>query len=230
MEDYHQPNNYQPYRQRPAMEVNYGRVASAVIGVCIAAFVLELVLPDFMVKYFALQGMSVGLRPWTLVTHIFLHSGVYHIFMNLFGIFLFGFMLERWVGGRTFAIVFFGAGILGGIGQLFFSSPEIYGLGASGGLFGILGMVAVLKPKMIIYVNFIPVPMAVAAVGWAIFSASMAGAQTGIGHGAHLFGLLFGVGMGFWFRYWKRGFGKGGFRKRRPAPRQTPGLQVYRQL
>jgi len=201
------------------MEVNYGKVASLVIGVCVVVFVLQVLAMDFMVKYFALQGASVWSYPWSLVTHIFLHGGVYHIFVNLFGIFLFGYMLERDVGSRVFAIVFFGAGILGGLGQLFFSGPGIYGLGASGGLFGILGMIAVLRPKMIIYMNFIPVPMAVAAIGWAVFSALMAGAETGIGHGAHLFGLLFGIALGFWFRLRRRG----------SESQARPGIQVYRQ-
>jgi len=186
------------------MTVNIGKVSAVVILICGLMFLLELVFPEAMIKYFALQGASVLKYPWTIVTHIFLHGDLYHLFVNMFGVFLFGFMLEREIGRGLFRILFFGAGILGGLAQLWFSAPLVYGLGASGALFGILGMMAVLKPKMIIYVNFIPVPMAVAAIGWGIFSALMAGANTGIGHGAHLFGLVFGIGLGLWYRF-KRG-------------------------
>ena len=45
---------------------------------------------------------SVHFRPWQILTHFFMHGSLLHIFMNMFGLYMFGRMLEiRW-GGKRF--------------------------------------------------------------------------------------------------------------------------------
>ncbi len=45
---------------------------------------------------------SEGFQPWQILTHFFMHGGLLHIFMNMFGLYMFGRMLEiRW-GARRF--------------------------------------------------------------------------------------------------------------------------------
>lgn len=41
-------------------------------------------------------------RPWQILTHFFMHGGIFHLFFNMFGLFMFGRMLEiRW-GAKRF--------------------------------------------------------------------------------------------------------------------------------
>lgn len=59
---------------------------------------------------------SPDFRPWQLVTHMFMHGGFWHLFMNMFGLFMLGSPLEyRWGSKRFltyYGICGIGAGLL----------------------------------------------------------------------------------------------------------------------
>lgn len=48
---------------------------------------------------------------WQIVTTLFMHGGISHLFMNMFGLYSFGSLLERIWGTRRFLIFYFVAGI-----------------------------------------------------------------------------------------------------------------------
>lgn len=74
---------------------------------------------------------------WTLITAIYLHGGLLHIFFNLYWLRQLGPPLEEFFGvARTF-IIFTVAGILGYVVSNFFGIP--FTIGASGSNFGLLG-------------------------------------------------------------------------------------------
>ncbi len=55
-------------------------------------------------------------QPWQIVTHLFLHGGIGHLFANMFGLWMFGSVLENLWGPKRFLTFFFlcgfGAAIL----------------------------------------------------------------------------------------------------------------------
>lgn len=183
------------------MELHIGSAATLALLACGLVFLLEMAVPTSL-PYLALSGQWFFSRPWTLVTHIFAHGSLSHLLMNAFGIFLFGFILERQIGPRRFAALFLASGMLGGLSQMA-SSPTGVSLGASGALFGVLGMLAVLRPKMVVYVDFIPVPMILAAAGWFAGEWLLIGAADSVGHAAHLGGLALGLLGGGWWRLFR---------------------------
>src|SRR5262245_15135140 len=71
-------------------------------------------------------------RPWTLVTYMFLHAGVGHLFFNMLSLFFFGPRLEARLAGNQFLFLYFISGITGGLLSYIFTpySPIV---GASGG-------------------------------------------------------------------------------------------------
>lgn len=171
-------------------------LATAVISLLIITFyALEMAVPGF-VDVFSLSGKEVLQKPWTLVTHIFLHdpAGFNHIFYNLFGLVIFGMVLESIIGTRRFAMLFFAAGITSGLaGMLFYDSI----IGASGAIFGIMGALAVLRPKDMVWVMGIPVPMFIALIIWIAIDAVGFFVPDGIAHASHLMGLGVGIIYGF---------------------------------
>ncbi len=97
-----------------------------------------------------LQGKSL----WTLLTSMFSHVLFFHIFANMFSLFFIGNFLERIIGKKRFLAVYFISGILGGIffvlsGMIF--NDNVSGVGASGAIFGLIGILAVLVPHSRIY-------------------------------------------------------------------------------
>ncbi|MBI4116846.1 rhomboid family intramembrane serine protease [Candidatus Pacearchaeota archaeon] len=97
-----------------------------------------------------LQGKSI----WTIFTSMFMHANFLHIFANMFSLFFIGNFLERIIGKKRFFLIYLISGIVGGIffvfsGMIF--NSNIPGVGASGAIFGLIGILAVLVPHSRIY-------------------------------------------------------------------------------
>lgn len=79
-------------------------------------------LGDFAYKFFALWFPEhPNFQFWQLVTHMFMHGGLTHILFNMFALFIFGSVLEMYLGQQRFLFLYFSAG-LGAAGlQILFS-------------------------------------------------------------------------------------------------------------
>jgi len=126
-----------------------------------------------------------------------------HFLVNMFVFFFFAPVLERKVGSKKFLLIFFLAGIVAGIGWCLTSDTSA--LGASGALYGILGALAVLMPKMKVYVFPLPIPIDIwmVVIFFALFFdvlPAIMGSPDGIAHTAHLSGLFFGLFAGMWLK------------------------------
>lgn len=148
---------------------------------------------------------TVLTRPWTLLTSIFLHSTSYtfHLFFNGLVLMFIGPALERRVGGKDFIQLFLAAGIVASLAQLMVSAPDIPLLGASGAIFGILGALTVMSPRMpILLFFFIPMQLWMLTLGYGVIEAFLAISRAGgmIAHMAHFSGLVAGLVYGYKLR------------------------------
>jgi hypothetical protein len=146
-----------------------------------------------------------------LVTSIFFHADLNHLVFNMFALYFFGSHLERMIGGRLYASLFFISGIVGNLGYMVTaSSPKIPALGASGAIYGVIGSLAILAPFMIVLIyGLVPLPMIAAAFLWALMDFLGLFIPSGIAHGAHLGGILVGAVFGVYIRLrmkWLVGF------------------------
>lgn len=165
-------------------------------ALCILVFIIQVAVSGFT-DIFVLRSADALARPWILVTSIFLHGSVSHLLYNMLALAIFGLILEGTIGTRKFLIVFFITGIIASIGSsLFYPSS----LGASGAIFGLLGTLAVLRPKMTIWVMGVPMPMFVAVIVWLLIDLGGIFYPTNIANAAHIAGLFAGFAMGY---YWK---------------------------
>jgi membrane associated rhomboid family serine protease len=77
---------------------------------------------------------------WRLVTAMFVHAGVLHLLATIIGVLPLGLLLERAVGSVAFATIYLTAGALASVVHLR-SAPAIsVGVGASGALCGVYGL------------------------------------------------------------------------------------------
>ena len=164
--------------------------------VCVAVFFLQ-ALFEPLTDELVLVSAGVLSRPWTLVTSMFAHADFNHLFYNMFALFLFGTILERIVGGNKFLLIYFSAGLLGSLATLPLYAAS---LGASGAIFGVMGTVAVLRPRMVVYVSYVPMPMIVAAAVWAAMDLVGFFVPSGVANAAHLAGLGLGILAGLYLK------------------------------
>jgi len=75
---------------------------------------------------------------WRLVTALFLHANLLHLFMNGAGLWIFGSAVEKTMGRWRFLVVFLLAGVLGNLLSASMAHYDV-AIGASGGIFGVIG-------------------------------------------------------------------------------------------
>jgi len=136
----------------------------------------------------------VLVRPWTLVTYMFLHAGFGHLFFNMLALFFFGSRLEARLGERDFLLLYFISGI-GGALLSFLFTPTAAVVGASGAVFGVLLGFALFWPRERIYIwAVLPIEarwLVMILAGMSLYS-GFAGAGGRIAHFAHLGGFVAG--------------------------------------
>jgi hypothetical protein len=194
--------------------MKYNWYAIKLVIICVIIFIFQILyeptieereigITNPLTDEYALVSSEFLSRPWTIITYIFLHGGIEHLFYNMFALALFGSILEKVIGGKKFLITFFISGIIAGLGSVLFYEASI---GASGAIYGIFGALAILRPRMTVYMSFVPMPMIVAVFLWA--AGDLLGffyPSENIAYSAHLFGLAFGLIYGF---YLKKDYGE----------------------
>lgn len=93
-----------------------------------------------LVKFGALYPPLVAMygEYYRLVTSIFIHIGIAHIFFNGYALYVFGPQIEGLLGPKKFLLFFLLTGVGGNLATFLFNFDSI-SAGASGSLFGILG-------------------------------------------------------------------------------------------
>ena len=101
----------------------------------------------------AVEGQQPYFHLWQIVTYAFLHDtdNYSHLLFNMFGLWMFGSGIERYVGPRRLLACYFASVVTAALAQLtvpmMFGAPPGPTIGASGGVFGLLLAYAVLFPK-----------------------------------------------------------------------------------
>ncbi len=177
------------------------------VGILIAIFIFQLIFP-LITDVFILKSSDILTRPWILLTSIFLHGSLGHLLLNIFALALFGSILEEIIGSKRFIIIYLTGGIIAsivfilGLPILFTIGMPTSGnaLGASGAIFSILGMLAVLRPHITVWISYMPMPMWIAAIVWAGQDLMGIFIPDNVANFAHLGGLLFGIIIGFFYK------------------------------
>jgi len=168
------------------------------VAVCLAVYALELANPA-LVEQCLLDKSLMYSQPYRVLTHAFVHSplNVSHLLYNAFALALFGVILERTAGTKHFLLVFFTGVVISGIaGTIFYDRM----LGSSGGIFAVLGAVAVLHPRAVVVAMGIPMPMIAAVAVWMLMDFLGLFAADSVAHASHLAGLAAGLIYGAGFR------------------------------
>lgn len=164
-------------------------------AICILFFIMQILIPAFTDAL--ILNSSAWLQPWRFVTSIFLHASPSHIIFNLFALILFGLILESVIGSNKLLLVFFVSGILANLIAVNFYSSS---LGASGAIYGILGCLTILRPKMTVWVYSLPMPLFIAAIVWVLAGIFGVFYPSNVGDIAHLLGIAVGFLFGVFYR------------------------------
>ena len=92
-------------------------------------------------NYILIQNSGfIGL--YRLVTSMFIHADIFHIFFNMYALFVVGTQVERYYGKKKFIAIYFISGIIGSLFSNVFMPETSISIGASGAIFGLFGALA----------------------------------------------------------------------------------------
>lgn len=196
-------------------------VTRNLIIINVVVFVGYLLNKGLFLENFALfYPTSPYFHWWQVITHMFMHGGFFHIFFNMYTLFIFGSVVERIIGSKKFLLFYFICG-LGAVAlhlgvqylqmQSYMEGASLGNLvalqhiqeikmtptvGASGAIYGVLMGFAMLFPESRITLIFPPITlsakwMVVAFVAIELLT-GITGTASGIAHFAHLGGMLIG--------------------------------------
>lgn len=201
---------YRIKKRRGLFDFNITFLLIVINVVCFIAFsILTFLIPNFL-NYIALKPANIvgNLYLWTFLTSMFMHAGFFHLFANMFSLLFIGNFIEKILGRKRYFIFYIIAGLLAGV---FFvlasfilpSDFNTYAVGASGAIFGIVGLLMILTPNLPVFVMFIPIPIkmkyAAPAMLVSLWLISFLG-NIPIGNTAHLGGFLVGIVYGFYLK------------------------------
>lgn len=177
-------------------------------------------------RYLALfNAQSPMFHSFQVVSYMFLHANLSHLFFNMFALWMFGRTLEMEIGSQRFLTYYLVCGIGAALLQLlvgyfeYSSAVGTYGafshlsqmylmvptVGASGAVFGLLLAFGVMHPNATIMLMFPPIPMKakwfVIIYGLVELFFGVSGYKEGVAHFAHVGGMLWGLAL---LLYWKR--------------------------
>ncbi len=163
---------------------------------------------------------STEFRPYQLVTHMFMHGGIFHLLFNMLALWMFGTMIEKVWGPKRFLVFYLVCGLGAALAQmgsyafdfwqidqlnLSADDYEIYQtnlrigctVGASGAIMGVLAAFGYLFPNTKLFIMPIPFPV---KAKWAIlgiialdvFGGVSRTPNDNIAHFAHVGGALIG--------------------------------------
>lgn len=216
--------------ERRGFLANIPPAVKNIIFINILVMLMTMIKEDFMYETFALfYPTSPFFHWWQPVTHMFMHGGFWHLFFNMYTLWIFGSVLERVWGAKKFLLFYFVTGLGAAlvhtgvqwlevqywlmkvadglyVGQsaidVIKMTPTV---GASGAIYGVLMGYAMLYPDSILRLIFPPIAL---KAKWfvLIFAAielvtGMTGTGGGIAHFAHLGGLIFGFLL---IIFWKK--------------------------
>jgi membrane associated rhomboid family serine protease len=156
------------------------------------------VMSDKVTEALALVSTDVrNGQVYRLFSYMFVHGGFAHIFFNMWGLYLFGSLLESRIGAARFFNLYVISGLCGaGLWMLSNWNSSIPCLGASGAVFGIIIATAMFFPDLRIMLLLPPIPMKLKtfAIVFAVLEVffELTGTQRGVAHLAHLGGFLGG--------------------------------------
>jgi len=186
-------------------------IVNVLIMVVIAGLDMAYVpIPDLRVFF----PTSDYFKPFQLVTHMFIHADIGHLFFNMLFLVFLGPMVEDTLGSKKFLIVYLAAGLFSSFFDWMITYGMVQGgmmemrrvlntghLGASGAVFGIVGAYGWLFPDRQVRLLIPPIPIkAKYLVLLLLVVGFLMDREGNVGHYAHLGGALAGIGLIYFWR------------------------------
>lgn len=164
------------------------------VAIFIMGLLLQMAGLPFM-QTFALYPQD-GFMAHQLITHQFLHGGIFHLLFNMLALLSFGALVEDHFGRKRFIIFYLLCGLGAAFLHMAMISSSIPMVGASGAIFGVMIAFAITNPNEKLYLYGI-IGIKSKYLVWGLFTLEVIlgflSQGDGVGHFAHCGGAITGI-------------------------------------
>lgn len=177
---------------------NLTPVVKVLLLINLSIFLLGILLQLIGISVIGMFALypSIGFSPYQLITHQFLHAGLFHIAFNMLALISIGPVVEDYIGSRKFTIYYLLCGLGSALLHMFMINSSTPLVGASGAIYGIMLMFTILNPNDKLYF-FGVIGMKAKYLVSILFAIEVClgfmSQGDGIGHFAHVGGGLTGI-------------------------------------
>jgi membrane associated rhomboid family serine protease len=199
--------------RRPFRYANWNAVIW-IIAINVLVFALEYIFP--VLSFFVVMSPRAVLSGavWQLLTYMFSHANLSHLFLNMLGLLIFGSRVERELGSKEFVLYYLLTGFLAGLfsfaAYLVSGAYSVYLLGASGAVFAVELAFATLFPQAQVLIwGIVPLRAPVMVLGFTVIEvvSQLFSFRSSVAHLTHL------AGFGFGWLYFLLRFGVNPYRR-----------------
>ena len=144
-----------------------------------------------IINAFAINGPAIRSGEYyRLITGMFLHGGIFHIIFNMYALYIIGSQLESFLGKIKYTIIYLLSGISGGLLSMLLAGSNVFSIGASGAIFGLMGALLYFGLQYRVYLgNFVRSQL----VPLIVFNLILGAMSPGIDNYGHIGGLIGGI-------------------------------------
>ncbi|MBK6363749.1 MAG: rhomboid family intramembrane serine protease [Saprospiraceae bacterium] len=191
---------------------SYGNMMVKIIIINVIIYMIlaltQALFPSFFANifpYVALHGKFYELawKPWTILTHMFSHTGFFHMAWNMIILYWFGNILGDLLGDKRIAPIYFLGGLTGALFYIisFYLFPGVapLAIGASAAVLAVVFAAVAVAPDYLVHLILVG-PVKIKYIGLFILFFDLLGVASNVNTGGHI-GHLGGTFFGFLFIY-----------------------------
>ena len=145
---------------------------------------------NYMINLFCVHGPSIRAgQYYRLLTGIFLHGSIYHLFFNCYSLYVIGSQIESFLGKIKYITIYLLSGICGSLMSIAFGG-NVASIGASGAIFGLMGALLYFGYYYRVYLGNVVIGQLVPII---ILNLGLGFMISGVDNAAHVGGLIGGV-------------------------------------
>ncbi len=162
-----------------------------ILIITIVIFILQMILGSSFTENFILLSGQAMVQPWMFFTYMFFHADLVHLFFNMFGLYMFGSLVEKRIGSSKFLFLYLGSGIFAALLGYFVYDAA---LGASAAVVAsVAAAIAFFPNSQILFWGIIPMRMWQFGVLFILIELySSVFVNSNIGNFAHIIGFIIG--------------------------------------
>jgi len=131
-------------------------VTYSIMALTVLVYVAQGLSGGYVYNLLGYAPVYTSFEPWRMITAAFVHSpfvagqptSLLHILFNMYSLFIFGPILEHLLGRARFVALYLVSAFGGSVAVLLLAANNVYVVGASGAIFGLLGAFFVIQRRL----------------------------------------------------------------------------------